>query len=116
MQRGPHVAIGNLDDRSAQQSQISDGVDLDQPAGSQDRDAVAHRLDLGELVRTEEDGLTALSGFDDATTKLALHQGIQATRRLIEHEKRRTGGERRHYRHLLPVPVEYVFPGLSRSS
>ena len=54
-------------------------------------------------MRTEKDGLTALSGFGDATPKLALHQGIQATGRLVEHEKRRTGGERRHYCHLLPV-------------
>ena len=100
---GTRVAIGDLDHRSAQPAQIGDGVDLDQPAGPQDRHPVAHRLDLGELMRTEKDGLAALSGLDDATPKLALHQGIQATGRLIEHQQRRTGGERRHHRHLLPV-------------
>ena len=48
-------AIGHVDDGSAQLAQVGDGVDLYQPSGSQYRNSVAHRLDLGELMGTQED-------------------------------------------------------------
>ena len=76
VQDGWGAAKRDFDDGSAQLAQIGDGVDLHQSAGPQDRDAVAYRLDLGELVGTEKDGLAALSGLGDAAAKLALHQGI----------------------------------------
>ena len=54
-------------------------------------------------MRAEEHRLAALAGFCDAAAKFSLHQRIQAAGRLVEHQKRRPGRERRDKRDLLPV-------------
>ena len=62
-------------------------------------------------MRAEEHRLAARAGFADATTKLALHQGIQAAGRFVEHEQWRPGGERGNERDLLPVAAGIRFAG-----
>jgi hypothetical protein len=54
-------------------------------------------------VRAEEDRLPTLGRLGDAVAELPLHEGVQATGRLVQHEQWRPGGERRDQRHLLPV-------------
>ena len=64
---------------------------------------MADRLHLHQLVGAQEDRLAALGGLGDAAPELALHQRVQPAGRFVEHQQRRTGGERRDECHLLPV-------------
>jgi hypothetical protein len=86
-----------------QPAQVGDVGDLDQPPGAQDRDPVAHGLDLGELVGAEEHRAAAVPGLPHAGAELLLHERVQAARRLVQDQHRSPGGERRDQGHLLPV-------------
>ena len=68
---------------------------LDQPAGVEDADALAHLADDGEVVADEEDArpeLLAQGG--DEVEHLRLDGRVQAGGRLVEDEERRVGGQR----------------------
>src|SRR5262249_49545873 len=77
---------------------------------TQDRDPVAHELDLGEQVRVEQDG--------NATVTLLLEQnaddpaagGIERPGRLIEHEDARRAAERLRDAEALLHPFRHAVP------
>jgi hypothetical protein len=60
---------------------------LDQVALAQDRDPVAERLDLAEDVRGQEHRLTTLASIGHALAEGALHQRVQAARRLVQQQQ-----------------------------
>ena len=76
---------------------------LDQPPGPQDADAIADRLDLGQVMRAEQDGLATVRRLAQTDPELLLHQRVEAAGRLIEHEQPSPGRKGGDQRDLLPV-------------
>ena len=72
-----------------------DGTLLDEPAGVEDADAVAHLRDRAEVVADEEDrGVELRLELGDEVEDLRLDRRVEAGRRLVEDQERRVLGER----------------------
>ena len=73
-----------------------DGVALlDDLAGVHHADAVAHRADHAEVVGDQQDGGVGLvAQRPDEVEHLGLDGGVEARRRLVEHEQLRVAGQR----------------------
>ncbi len=73
------------------------------PATSQHGDPVGHVLHLVEHVRRQEDGATGIGGLAGHHAERLLHEGIEATGRLVEHQQVGFVHERVDHRDLAPV-------------
>ena len=72
-----------------------DGTLLDEPAGVEDADAVAHLRDRAEVVADEEHrGLELRLELGDEVEDLRLDRRVEAGRRLVEDQERGILGER----------------------
>ena len=84
---------------------VEDAVDrplLDDAAGVEHADAVAHARDHVEVVRDEEDARAELGAQrGDEVEHLRLDGRVEARRRLVEDEQRRVLGERHGDHHAL---------------
>ena len=70
----------DLDRLRAQVAQLGQRALVDEPAGAQDPDPVADRLDLAQDVRGEEDRLPALLRLAHRLAERHLHQRVEAAR------------------------------------
>ena len=95
----------DLDRLGAEVAQLGQRALVHQPAGPEDPDAVAQRLDLAEDVGGEEHRLAALLGLGDAVAKRHLHQRIEAAGGLVEQQQVGACSERRDQLHLLAVAL-----------
>src|SRR5215218_5768227 len=75
-----------------------------EPAAADDPHPVAYPLDLGEVVRGEEDGASLGLDLLDDVEKLLLHQRVEPAGRLVEHQQRRPVEHGLHEPDLLLVP------------
>src|SRR5437879_3818609 len=64
--------------------QVADRRLLDQPAGTEDGDGGAERVDLGKDVRRQEGRLATVRGDADLVTERHLHERIEPRRGLVE--------------------------------
>ena len=86
-------------------TKLRQGPLVDQPSGTQDPDAVAHRLDLAEDVRRQEHRLAAPLRFVDTGAKRHLHERVESARWLIEDEQVGPARKRGHQLDLLAVSL-----------
>ena len=84
--------------RSARSRSVSTRVDVDQPAGADDADAVGDVLHLVERVRREEDGAAVGGGLAQQRPELGLEQRVEPARRLVEDSELGPVHERLHER------------------
>ena len=75
--------------------QLLERARRDDPAGIDDRDPVAHELDLGQQVRVEEDGHAAVAGLADDPTDVGPADRVEGRRRLVEQDEVGSAEERR---------------------
>ena len=105
--RKPHrrpVELGS-DGGPGQVPELGEGAALHRPAVADDGNPVAQGLHLGEYVAGEEHGPSASPLLLHAPAEGGLHQGVEARGGLVQEEQLGVGGERRHERHLLAVPL-----------
>ena len=74
-----------------------------EPALPEDADAIAHPLDLRQVVRREEHGRALRAQLPDEAGELLLHERVQPGGRLVHHDDRRAVHERLDEPDLLPV-------------
>ncbi len=86
-------------------AQVGERARLDHPTGPDDAHPVAQALDLGQDVAGEQDGPAAVAEPAHAGLEAALHDRVQAGRRLVEEQQVHLGGQRCHQRHLLSVAL-----------
>jgi hypothetical protein len=103
LRRGPGER--DLDGLGAEVAQLAQAALLDHTAVAQDADPIAHRLDLAEDVRGEEDRLAALLGLAHRLAERDLHQRIQSAGRLVEDQQIGTAGERADQLDLLAIAL-----------
>ena len=89
-------------------AQVLDGVDVHEPAGADDPDAVGGVLHLVERVRREEDGAPVGGGLAQELANLGLKERVEPRARLVEHDQLGPVHERLHEPDLLAVALREV--------
>jgi hypothetical protein len=84
-------------------AQRLDPVDVDQPSGADDSDAIGRVLHLVERVGREEDGATVGRSLAQERSHFRLQQRVEPAGRLVEHDERRPVHERLHDPDLLAI-------------
>ncbi len=83
------VEPGRVDPDRVLAEELLERAGRDDPSGIDDRDPVAHELDLGQEVRVQEDGRAAIAcGADDPPDVGPAHR-IERRRRFVEHDELR---------------------------
>ena len=102
---GAGPAKRSLTCRSARPVIVVDGLDRGEAALPEDADAVAHPLDLRQVVGGEEHGRAVRAELLDEAGELLLHERVQPGGRLVHHDHGRAVHQRLDEPDLLPVPA-----------
>ena len=86
-------------------AQVVDRIDELEPSFSDEADPIRDVLHLGQDVRREEDRPATADDLRDELVERLLHERIEPTRRLVEHEQVGVVHERLDETDLLPVPA-----------
>ena len=81
-------------------------VRVDDPAAIDERDLVGDLLDVERVVRREQDrAIVVLQDLHELRERLVTRDGVEARRRLVEHEQPRPAREHEQQRRLGPLAV-----------
>ena len=99
--------LSRLDDdrRARQVAEILEGARVGGPAGADDGQVIAERLDLGEDVAREQDGAAGGMGLADHLLEDGHHERVEAGGGLVQQVEFDVGREGRDERDLLPVSL-----------